>query len=116
MTRKVRKQRRVSPFARAVGARMRTARNALKISQGQLSERLDVTPQQIHHYETGNSNLCGERIVTVCKALQVHPNHLLGWEDPPRVKERPRFLLLGRGPLCWDYDGWFEQVLTGRSP
>jgi len=75
----------ISPFAKSLGARLKNARKALHLSQDQLAESLGVTFQQIHHYETGKSNLCGEKIAEICRALKIEPNDLFGWHPHKRI-------------------------------
>lgn len=105
---KKRKKRPISPFARAVGARLRTARKAGGIKLESLGERLGVTSQQIQNYETGKSRLYDEKIVEACDALEIDPNKLLGWNEK-HAETKPYFILWGdRRLITTDYDSIFE--------
>ncbi|WP_407193803.1 helix-turn-helix domain-containing protein [Bradyrhizobium sp. STM 3566] len=108
---KKREKKAPSPFALAVGARLRAARRAAGIKLAQLGEQLEVSGQQIQNYEAGKSRLSDETIVRACEALRIEPNHLLGWNEKIPPKTRPHFIVFGRQRsmiMTTDYDGLFE--------
>jgi transcriptional regulator with XRE-family HTH domain len=49
------------------------------LTQQELGKALGVTFQQIQKYETGANRVSGSRLLEICQALDVDPNHLLGW-------------------------------------
>ena len=62
---------RAQDVARHTGARLRTRRIELGLSQQGLADLLNVTYQQIHKYETGASRLVSERLFALASALDV---------------------------------------------
>jgi transcriptional regulator with XRE-family HTH domain len=68
-----------------IGARIRQARIAQKMSQEKLGESLGVTFQQIQKYEKGATRTSGSRIVQLALALDVSPAWFfdgIGWDVP----------------------------------
>lgn len=108
---KKQKKKPISPFARALGARLRAARRAAGIKLDELGERLGVTGQQIQNYEIGGSRLYDESICKACEALSITPHDLLGWNEKFRPETKALFFVLGdrhRRLIVTDYDGLFE--------
>lgn len=62
-----------------IGLRIRLRRLELNLSQQKLGEILDVSFQQIQKYERGVNRVSGARFGKICRALQVDPNYLFGW-------------------------------------
>jgi transcriptional regulator with XRE-family HTH domain len=60
-----------SPIDKYIGARMREGRLAIKMSQGDLGEKLGVTFQQIQKYEKGRNRVSAARLFVICEALDV---------------------------------------------
>lgn len=110
------KQHRKSPssFARSVGERIRKARRAALMSQEQLSQELELSFQQIQNYETGKSNLCGERIVQLCRVLKMEPNELLGWRMAAREKASIFFIHGNIRRLMLNYDAHLNDLFETR--
>ena len=54
-----------------VGARMRLRRKELRLSQGELGEKLGVTFQQIQKYENGTNRVGASRLEALARALDV---------------------------------------------
>jgi transcriptional regulator with XRE-family HTH domain len=54
-----------------VGRRIREARLAKGLTQGQLGERMDLTFQQIQKYEKGLNSVATCRLPSLCKALDM---------------------------------------------
>lgn len=64
-------QRRAStPADKALGLKVRQARNEAEMSQEQLGMQLGVTFQQIQKYEKGVNRVSGTRLVALAKAVQ----------------------------------------------
>jgi transcriptional regulator with XRE-family HTH domain len=69
--------RRATDIDRAVGERIRARRVALGIPIQQLAERIGVTYQQVHKYETCRNRLSTGQLVAICRALAIEPGELL---------------------------------------
>jgi transcriptional regulator with XRE-family HTH domain len=54
-----------------VGANLRLHRNAARVSQTELAEKLGVTFQQVQKYERGTNRLSAGRLLTVAHVLKV---------------------------------------------
>jgi len=67
-----------SPTDEAIGARLRTYRQAARLSQSDVGNHLGVTFQQIQKYENGKNRLSGSRLVEVSRLLKVEPGVILG--------------------------------------
>ena len=63
--------RKVSDIDKKVGERVRVRREMLGLSQADLGRRCNISPQQIHKYETGESGMRASRIVQFSAALGV---------------------------------------------
>lgn len=59
-----------------VGARVRLARQAIKMSQEKLGDAVGVTFQQIQKYERGANRMGASRLWTVCETLGIDLNYL----------------------------------------
>jgi transcriptional regulator with XRE-family HTH domain len=71
MKRKKPGPRSVSAVDAYIGARMRDRRQSLGMSQGSLGEKLGVSLQQIHKYESGDNRVSAARLFEICEALGV---------------------------------------------
>jgi transcriptional regulator with XRE-family HTH domain len=70
-----------------IGARMRTRRRQLGLSQSDLAERLGVSFQQVQKYERGANRISASMLVKAARALDCPGGALLGDpgpEDPAR--------------------------------
>jgi transcriptional regulator with XRE-family HTH domain len=65
----------------AIGARMRTRRRQLGLSQSDLAERLGVSFQQVQKYERGANRVAASTLLSAASALGVTIGWLVG-EDP----------------------------------
>jgi transcriptional regulator with XRE-family HTH domain len=63
-------QRSATPADKALGIKVRQARNLAGMSQAELGDRLGVTFQQIQKYEKGVNRVGGTRLVELAKALE----------------------------------------------
>jgi transcriptional regulator with XRE-family HTH domain len=65
----------------AIGARLRTRRRQLGLSQSDLAERLGVSFQQVQKYERGANRVAASTLLAAAEALGVTVGWLVG-EDP----------------------------------
>jgi transcriptional regulator with XRE-family HTH domain len=56
-----------------VGARLKSLRKALKMSQTELANNVGVTFQQIQKYERGTNRIGASRLWDFCKVFNVNP-------------------------------------------
>jgi transcriptional regulator with XRE-family HTH domain len=54
---------------RVIGQRLRRRREALGVTTAELADRVGVSPQQLHKYETGVNRVATSRLVAACAAL-----------------------------------------------
>ena len=67
-----------------VGERLRLRRRLLGLTQEQLADDADLSPQQIHKYETGQSQLSAARLIQFGLLLDVDVTWFFdGITDPP---------------------------------
>ena len=59
-----------------VGERLKEARKAKNLTQGQVAKKLFMTQQQYSRFENGIFELNYSQIVTLCKLLDITPNEL----------------------------------------
>lgn len=73
-----------------LGERIRSAREALKMTQEELGVLCDTTKQTIFKYEAGIvTNIPLDRLALLADRLGVTPAHLLGWDgEAPRLPQR----------------------------
>ena len=73
-----------------LGERIKTARKALNMTQGELGERCGTTKQTIYKYENETvTNIPLDRLERLAAVLEVTPGYLTGWaEDAPVLPER----------------------------
>jgi len=72
-----------------VGARIRSRRKILGISQSALGERLGITFQQIQKYEKGTNRVGASRLVGIANLLGTTPAALLGEEEGGSAQKSP---------------------------
>lgn len=63
------------------GYKLYEIRQRMGLSQMQMAELLNTSQQQYSKYERGFQDLTGHKIIEYCKALDVTPNELLGFES-----------------------------------
>lgn len=70
----------------SIGYKIRCAREAIGITQGQLGKLCGTTKQTIFKYESGIiTNIPMDRIQLIAQHLSVTPAYLLGWSSDPRT-------------------------------
>jgi transcriptional regulator with XRE-family HTH domain len=65
----------------AIGARIRSRRIYLKMSQTELGNQIGVSFQQVQKYERGANRVSGSKLVAIAAALEVSVGWLAG-EEP----------------------------------
>lgn len=68
----------IDPRDVAIGARMRTRREEIRMTQAQLAAAAGVTFQQVQKYEKGVNRVACARLVDIADALKVHPAYFFG--------------------------------------
>lgn len=63
--------------------RLKTAREAVHMSQQDLAESLDITPGTVSNYEKNVAYPRWDKILKLCDILGVDPNYLF-WDDLPK--------------------------------
>ncbi len=61
--------------------RLKEARKAERLTQGQLAEKINTTDDSIFSWEKGRSQPSIEYLCALCKALGVSADYLIGLED-----------------------------------
>ena len=67
-------------IAKIVGENLKIARKAKGITQKQIAQELNKYQSDYSEYETGRVQLDYEKIVYLCKRLDVTPNELFGFD------------------------------------
>ncbi len=67
-------------IAERVGANLKAARKAMGLTQAQLAKELNKYQPDYCDYEAGRIQLDYEKIVYLCKRLDITPNDLFGVE------------------------------------
>lgn len=69
------------PIDVAVGARVRTRRKQLRISQTELADALGLTFQQVQKYERGTNRMSASMLVRTARKLKTTVSELVGEEE-----------------------------------
>lgn len=64
-----------------VGRRLKEIRMSSGLTQREVSERLGIVLQQYQTYESGRYQMNYDKIVRVCKILNVSADYLLGIDE-----------------------------------
>lgn len=64
-------------FLREMGKRIRMRRKRLRLTQDELAELVDATPQMISSAELGKKALRPENLFKICRALGVSADYIL---------------------------------------
>lgn len=68
-------------FLREMGNRISARRRMKRLTQEELAERIDVSPQMISNLETGKKAIRPENLLKICIALDVSADYLLTGSD-----------------------------------
>ena len=66
-------------IAQLVGENLKIARKAKGLKQEELAKELNKFQSDYRHYETGKVQLDYEKIIYLCKRLEITPNDLFGF-------------------------------------
>jgi len=80
----------------AIGARMRTRRRQLGLSQSDLADRLGVSFQQVQKYERGANRVAASTLLAAAQALGTSVAWLVGEEASGREDDEDVFRALSR--------------------
>jgi transcriptional regulator with XRE-family HTH domain len=89
-------QARVAALELAIGARMRTRRRQLGLSQSDLADQLGVSFQQVQKYERGANRVAASTLVAASLALGTTVAWLVGEEASGRDDDEDVFRALAR--------------------
>jgi len=89
-------QSRVAALELAIGARMRTRRRQLGLSQSDLADKLGVSFQQVQKYERGANRVAASTLVAASLALGTTVAWLVGEEPSGRDDDEDVFRALAR--------------------
>ena len=87
---------RPAPLELAIGARIRTRRRQLGLSQSDLAERLGVSFQQVQKYERGANRVAASTLVAAAQALNVSIGWLVGEDSPLEGDDEEIYRALSR--------------------
>lgn len=79
-----------------IGARIRTRRRQLGLSQSDLAARLGVSFQQVQKYERGSNRVAASTLLAAAQALNVTIGWLVGEETSDREDDEDVFRALSR--------------------
>jgi transcriptional regulator with XRE-family HTH domain len=79
-----------------IGARLRTRRRQLGLSQSDLAERLGVSFQQVQKYERGANRVAASTLLAAAQALGTSISWLVGEEVSGREDDEDVFRALAR--------------------
>ena len=80
----------------AIGARMRTRRRQLGLSQSELADKLGVSFQQVQKYERGANRVAASTLMAAAQALSTNISWLVGEESSGRDDDDDVFRALAR--------------------
>jgi transcriptional regulator with XRE-family HTH domain len=79
----MRKARDSTPLDREVGARLAARRLGLGRTRAEVAERVGISVQQLHKYETGVNRIPASRLFDLAGALAIRPGDLFPPDDAP---------------------------------
>ena len=85
----------VDPVDIAIGGRIRTRREELRITQAQLAAGAGVTFQQIQKYERGVNRVSASKLVQIAALLDTTVAWLVGEEDSDKSAGQGHWDILG---------------------
>jgi len=71
----------LTEFEAMLGRRLKFRRLGLGLTQKQLADRVGVTPQLIHKWETAQSSMYAARLYAVARALGVTPDYFFDFAE-----------------------------------
>ena len=71
------------PGETSIGQRIKCRRKEIGMTQCDLARSVGVRKATISRYESNDiAGISPERITAICKALDISPNYLFGWDEP----------------------------------
>ena len=98
----------------AIGARLRTRRKQLGLSQSDLAERLGVSFQQVQKYERGANRVAASTLLAAAQALNVTVGWLVGEDVVPDAGDEEVFRALAK-PGSMELLEAFNRIPDARS-
>jgi transcriptional regulator with XRE-family HTH domain len=98
----------------AIGARMRTRRRQLGLSQSDLADRLGVSFQQVQKYERGANRVAASTLLAAAQALGVTIGWLVAEDATPDAADEEVFRALSR-PGAMELLEAFSQIPDARA-
>ncbi len=74
-------------FKKQVGIRVKAVRTLKNITQEQLSEKIDISPQALSRIERGDNFLSAELLEKLARILQVKPSAFFDFECDWKVED-----------------------------
>lgn len=87
---------RIAQIDLAIGARLRTRRRQLGLSQSELAERLGVSFQQVQKYERGANRVAASTLLAAAQGLNVSIGWLVGEDISEREDDEDVFRALAK--------------------
>jgi transcriptional regulator with XRE-family HTH domain len=87
---------RIAQIDLAIGARLRTRRRQLGLSQSDLAEQLGVSFQQVQKYERGANRIAASTLLAAAQALKVSVGWLVGEDVSEADGDEELFRALAR--------------------
>ena len=95
-----------------IGQRIKSARERLSLTQEEVAQMCQTTKQTIFKYENEIvTNVPYDKIVLLCRALQVSPAYLFNWPEKKENPGEPK--LTGEEELLLKL---FRQIPADRQP
>ena len=98
----------------AIGARLRTRRRQLGLSQSDLAERLGVSFQQVQKYERGANRVAASTLLAASQALNVTVGWLVGEDVVPEAGDEEVFRALAK-PGAMELLEAFNRIPDSRT-
>lgn len=111
-------KRTVTPLYSNIGMRISQLRRKKKLTQAQLSEKLNITVKHLSECERGISSLTLDKLVLVCEILDTDMEYLIRGNDltghsvaiPPYIMECLKSNDIGQRKLIQDYFQMFLRL------
>lgn len=79
----------INKIDRHIGYKIRKERKSLKISQESLALDLEISPQQLQKYESGQNRVSASKIYEISKILNTNPNIFYEGLDGININQEP---------------------------
>lgn len=95
--------------------RLKAARKNAGLTQDELVTLAEFSPIALSKFERGINSPSLKNLVALCRALNISPNYLTGWDDNvPTAVEAEKRLLINRLILASDglSEDWLIQLIS----